>query len=723
MTHSVTHAVRTIACFTVAYLSTLSNPLTAQEDTLTHRSAEIRVTAIRAEEDILEVPLAITVVQPKLFEASRLTSLDEALSLVPGAVVQSRSGGMDVRVQIRGFGARGAGERSNAGTSRGLRFYMDGIPETEPDGRTSFDLIDLAAASRIEVVRSNASTLWGNASGGIVSISTIPTENVPFIRLTTSIASFGFVRQALLANAPLSNGQIYTSVQRMSLDGWRAQSNGDLLQGNVGFVSALGDRSQLRVHIVGAENMFRIPGALTLEQFRSDPQQAQDDTTIYKPTYVARDERRHNRLGRLGVVFDHDFNNTHGISATAFVQTKFLQRSERNTFRDFTRYHVGGNAMYRLSHAFSSTLATKAMVGVDEQYQDGAILFYTLDPLTKGRGTTLNTNKREGAENLGAFLQNEWIVDNWSMTGGLRYDRISYFSDDYTGRFLSEARVFEALTPKLGVTMRADEGTSIYANIGGGIEVPAGNELDPPSATGEDTLYLVNPLLKPIRSTTFEVGAKWAEVFTTGAIQTLAMDLAFFYIDVRNDIVPYRNGRFYQTAGRSSRIGFEFGGSAELRSGLSMYGAFTAMRSTYDEYVIDSAFIDPAKAGRTRSFSGNEMAGIPSLSFTARVRQRDLFITGLFAEVEARLIGSYAADDANTLQVGTTNVFDVAIGMRGKLTSWLDVTTTLRMTNIFNDMYMASAWINPDRTPGGTPYIEPGMPRAMNLNVQLTFLP
>lgn len=723
MTHSVTTKTPHFAFFSLIALFVIAKPLTAQVDTLTHRSAEIRVTAVRAEEDLLEVPLAITVVQPKLLGASRLSSLDEALSLVPGAVVQSRSGGVDVRVQIRGFGARGAGERSNAGTSRGLRFYMDGIPETEPDGRTSFDLIDLAAASRIEVVRSNSSTLWGNASGGIVSVTTVPTENIPFIRLTTSAASFGYVRQALLANAPLSNGQVYASVQRMSLDGWRAQSNGDLLQGNVGFVSALGDRTHLRVHAVGAENMFRIPGALTLEQFMADPQQAQDDTTIYRPTYVGRDERRHNRLGRLGVVFDHDFNTTHGISATAFVQTKFLQRSERNTFRDFTRYHVGGNALYRLSHVFSNTLATKAMVGIDEQYQDGAILFYSLDPVTKGRGTTLNTNKREGAENLGAFLQNEWIINDWSMTAGVRYDRITYFSEDFTGRFLSESRVFEALTPKFGVTLRADNTTSFYANIGGGVEVPAGNELDPPSATGEDTLYLVNPLLKPIRSTTFEVGTKWAEVFDTGDMRMLAMDLAFFYIDVRNDIVPYRNGRFYQTAGRSSRFGFEFGGSMELRSGLAIYGAFTGMRSTYDDYVIDSAFIDPSKAGRTRSFNGNEIAGIPSLSFTARVRQNDLLIDGLFAEAEARFIGSYFADDANTLEVGTTNVIDVAIGMQGKVSSWLDVTTTLRMTNIFDDMYMASAWINPDRTAGGTPYIEPGMPRAVNLNVQFTFLP
>jgi phosphoglycolate phosphatase-like HAD superfamily hydrolase len=64
-------------------------------------------------------------------------------------LAQSRYGTSDVRIVIRGYGARGAGDRSNAGTSRGVRVLVDGIPETEPDGRTAFDQIDLAAAEGV----------------------------------------------------------------------------------------------------------------------------------------------------------------------------------------------------------------------------------------------------------------------------------------------------------------------------------------------------------------------------------------------------------------------------------------------------------------------------------------------------------------------------------------------------------------------------------------------
>lgn len=103
-------------------------------DTLQYNASAVTVVATRQAEYNLEVPLATTVVPREQFQLNRNYGLDEALSLVPGALVQSRTGNHDVRVLVRGFGARGAGERSNAGTSRGVRFYLDGFPETEPDG-------------------------------------------------------------------------------------------------------------------------------------------------------------------------------------------------------------------------------------------------------------------------------------------------------------------------------------------------------------------------------------------------------------------------------------------------------------------------------------------------------------------------------------------------------------------------------------------------------------
>ena len=100
--------------------------------------------------------------------SSRASScaLDEALSRVPGVFMQNRYNfAQDLRVSIRGFGAR-----AQFGI-RGIKVLVDGIPETLPDGQGSVDSIDLGATSQIEVIRGPSSSLYGNASGGVISLT------------------------------------------------------------------------------------------------------------------------------------------------------------------------------------------------------------------------------------------------------------------------------------------------------------------------------------------------------------------------------------------------------------------------------------------------------------------------------------------------------------------------------------------------------------------------
>ena len=161
----------------------------------------------------------------------------------------------------------------------------------------------------------------------------------------------------------------------------------------------------------GTNNLVHVPEPLSAEQIAANPVQA-------NATYDSRDERRYNRLARLGAVVEHRIDDRQSLSAMAYINPKFLQRSERGTFRDFTRYHGGANLAYNRLDTLSSTLANRVTVGLDQAYQDGAILFYSLSP-TGGRGTTLNDNKKEGAYNSGPFVENELVVkDRLGLTVG-----------------------------------------------------------------------------------------------------------------------------------------------------------------------------------------------------------------------------------------------------------------------------------------------------------------
>lgn len=77
-----------------------------QEDSDTlriYKLEEIVVTAARGGSDALQVPMAIGIVEAKEFSWSRRIGLNDALSAVPGVFAQSRSGGQDVRLTLRGF--------------------------------------------------------------------------------------------------------------------------------------------------------------------------------------------------------------------------------------------------------------------------------------------------------------------------------------------------------------------------------------------------------------------------------------------------------------------------------------------------------------------------------------------------------------------------------------------------------------------------------------------
>ena len=133
------------------------------EDSVKYQYGPVTILGTRYAMPWIQVPFSLNYLQEADMPKGKGSGLDEVLSGIPGVLAQSRAGGTDIRLSIRGFGARGAGERSNVGTSRGVRVLTNGFPETEPDGRTSFDMVDIAGAGAIEVVRSNASSLYGNA--------------------------------------------------------------------------------------------------------------------------------------------------------------------------------------------------------------------------------------------------------------------------------------------------------------------------------------------------------------------------------------------------------------------------------------------------------------------------------------------------------------------------------------------------------------------------------
>lgn len=688
-------------------------PVAAQRDSTGRDSVRVlptlQVTAKRMSQSPYSVPLATTTIGRQEWFGRRGFGLDEALGMVPGVLAQSRYGTGDIRLVIRGFGARGAGDRSNAGTSRGIRVLLDGFPETEPDGRTSLDGVDLAATQRIDVIRSNASSIWGNAAGGVINLTTAPDFSKPFTEAQFEMGGFGFEKYTGKFGVLMADSRLATTVTRTVFDGWRGNSAASRWLVNSTLVSPLGTGTQLGLFLVATDNRFNIPGPLTQAQLDQDPVQA-------NATYLARLERRHNRQGRLGASVEHDFGGGGTLSSMLYINPKFLQRSERGTFRDFTRYHLGGNLVYANTARLGPTTRARVLGGLDEAYQDGAILFYSLTP-DGNRGATLRDNKREGANNLGFFLQTELDVsDKLGVSVGARRDAITYYSESFINPKLSDTKVFARITPKLGVNYRVRPTHSFYLNVGGGVEAPAGNETDPAGTFGQDTVVAINPLLEPIRSTTYEIGTKQLVTFgPESAISEVSYDVALYRTQVANEIVPYRGGRFYFTAGKARRNGAEFGLNVNTRSGFSLQGMFGLSDHKYSEYLVDSVHYNIAKRGVFADYSGNQVVGVPRTMFGLTLALSPKGWSGVRAQVGVQGSGTYFADDANVVSVAGYSLVNATVGLDRPIDIGAGATLrgSVSVQNLLNKRYIGSAFLNPDVVNSVPVAFEPGLPRSI----------
>ena len=688
-------------------------PVAAQRDSTGRDSVRVlptlQVTAKRMSQSPYSVPLATTTIGRQEWFGRRGFGLDEALGMVPGVLAQSRYGTGDIRLVIRGFGARGAGDRSNAGTSRGIRVLLDGFPETEPDGRTSLDGVDLAATQRIDVIRSNASSIWGNAAGGVINLTTAPDFSKPFTEAQFEMGGFGFEKYTGKFGVLMADSRLATTVTRTVFDGWRGNSAASRWLVNSTLVSPLGTGTQLGLFLVATDNRFNIPGPLTQAQLDQDPVQA-------NATYLARLERRHNRQGRLGASVEHAFGGGGTLSSMLYINPKFLQRSERGTFRDFTRYHLGGNLVYANTARLGPTTRARVLGGLDEAYQDGAILFYSLTP-DGNRGATLRDNKREGANNLGFFLQTELDVsDKLGVSVGARRDAITYYSESFINPKLSDTKVFARITPKLGVNYRVRPTHSFYLNVGGGVEAPAGNETDPAGTFGQDTVVAINPLLEPIRSTTYEIGTKQLVTFgPESAISEVSYDVALYRTQVANEIVPYRGGRFYFTAGKARRNGAEFGLNVNTRSGFSLQGMFGLSDHKYSEYLVDSVHYNIAKRGVFADYSGNQVVGVPRTMFGLTLALSPKGWSGVRAQVGVQGSGRYFADDANVVSVAGYSLVNATVGLDRPIDIGAGATLrgSVSVQNLLNKRYIGSAFLNPDVVNSVPVAFEPGLPRSI----------
>ncbi len=259
----------------------LSLPLTVAAET--QCLEPLTVTAPRLERPWLDTPAALGVVEREDLEQARQgLQLDESLVRIPGVTAQNRYNfAQDLRVSMRGFGAR------SAFGIRGVKLLVDGIPETTTDGQSQVDAIDLTALERIEVIRGPSSVLHGNATGGVLDITTRSGPPETFLQPRLEAGSFGYRRIGVQAGGQAEDLAWHVSGWDFAMDGYRDHSVAEkrLLHSRLDWDLAAGHRLTALATFLDAPRTDD-PGALTAAEVAADRRAANPNAIAYNAYFT-----------------------------------------------------------------------------------------------------------------------------------------------------------------------------------------------------------------------------------------------------------------------------------------------------------------------------------------------------------------------------------------------------------------------------------------------------
>ena len=670
----------------LALIAALASATASAQDTPPSGMDEIVVVANREQTALRDVARSVSIVdRDRIQAATQQLALDEALAVVPGVYMQNRYNfAQDLRVSIRGFGSRAAFG------IRGIRIFVDDIPETLPDGQAQVDSIDLASAERIEVLRGPSSSLYGNASGGVIAIASERAGDTPFFEGRIAGGAYDFEKFGFKTGGANDAVDYLLSASRQRLDGYRdhSRAEGDVVNGRLGWNATAKDRLELSFNYTD-QPTAQDPGGITAEQAAEDPSSARDRNVEF-------DAGEALSQTRAGLVYRHE-----GESGTFMARNYYVWRDFANRLPftgggsvDLERFFTGGGLQYARRGMAGGRL--DGTVGFDIDRQDDRRRRF--DNLTGTRGD-LVFDQDELVTATGVYaLAGFKFSDAISMRAGLRYDEVEF---DITDRFLADGddsgRIdFSQTSPSLAFNWALGEGAA-FVSYSRSFETPTTTELANPDGSGG-----FNAALEPQIADNVEIGYRRIH-------QGLRYEIALFRIDLKDELVPFEvpefPGRtFFRNAGASTRDGIEFALAWEFAPGWRTNLAWTWSDFRFDEFVDDNG----------NNFDGKQLPGLPRQFATVSLNFDDG--DGFYGLIEARYAGSLFADNANAVSVPSYVVADLRGGYRFTADRWA-IEPYLGVNNLFDESYNNNVRINAF----GGRFFEPAPPRNAYAGVVIRF--
>jgi len=625
---------------------------------------------------IQQAPLSVTLKsfrEEKNFNSQ--SSFSDFIKNTPGLFTSSSNNfSQDLRISIRGFGAR------SAFGIRGIKLIVDGIPETTPDGQSQLDNLPLGLVSSVEILRGPNANLYGNSSGGVISINTLTDSSEKYYRNSGIFGAYQYQSLQKTRILDWNSSSLIIHYDKRRSNGYRDQSGYKSNILNLKYINDLDNNNKIVWQINYTDSPYAYDsGGLKLSEVENDRRQARKNNIDYD-TY---EKVKHLKTG---VSWNHKRSENSFFDSYFFYQKRdFFTKLPFNFggIISLDRDYYGLGTKYTKKYYLDNRKKT-LVLGLDYLNQSDDRKRYKNDFGVQGEMTF---DQIEEFKSTGLFMLSQTNYDSGLLVRyGIRYDINDIGTDS------SSSIILDKLNPSVGLSYKVNSNDNIFFSFGTSFETPTLNELsNNPNGVG------LNEDLKSSSSLNYEIG--WRK-----AVSNLTLEAIAYAISSENEILPYEleqfpGKNFYQNVGSTSRYGIELNSQLSFKGGRINL-SYTLSKNKFQDFIIDN-----------NNLADNLIPGIPS-----QMLDLDLILKlsrGRSLIISNRLIGERYADNANETLISSYNLLNIKYSKEIFSNSEI----FLGVNNVFNQEYFDNIRINAF----GKRYYEPAPKRNFYFGVNFSF--
>ena len=620
---------------------------------------EISVTATKFEKSVVDLSESITVLDSQTIEDKNIMNISTALNGVAGVIAESKNGGYDARLIIRG-----AGLKANYGV-REIMVVRDGVPMTDPDSFTRFDYIDMEDVESIEIHKGPASLYATNTVGGVIHIKSKSVFDNSANRIKLSYGSFNeYLLNARYATKIDESNYLAVSANQKGIENsWREHNEFSSTQLSLKYGHFFENDGQLESELSYTQANMQIPTSMTESEFETfQSTGTQEDTSS-----AWQQSARNSNI----VYFNTSYKNTYGdltikprVYATYWNHfhpvTGIINKSDLNgtggfDFETKLLHETFGNKSTLISGVTAKADITENSKKYKYADYTTAVIYgkTKITEVTSDELGDLASNEDSTSFLYGIYAQDSISLgDAWKLDIGFRLDNLKfnidgyeYYQYDYSaGNYATGDGAYAyganylLFAPKAGLLYKLNDKNSIYTSIAKGDQAPTTSEIGANNQYGEGDIDKAS-------SYNAELGFK-------GKNSSFDYEVVAFENFTTNEIVSYTNSdsaTVYKNAGMTRKQGIEAAVAYKIDKTFTLGTNYTYSDFRYLDYVDGGT-----------DYSGNYMEFIPKHKYSIYATLR--LPMGLKTTLESNTYGEYYMDSANTDTYEGYTIYNLMIG-------------------------------------------------------------